>query len=225
MLKKFKQATLKSLKTAGLSAMVQNSRWRRERLLILAYHGISTHDEHHWDDSMFMPAAAFQRRLELIKHTGCAVLPLSEAVERLYANSLPDRSVAITFDDGTQDFYRVAFPLLREFKFPATVYLSTFYSDFNRPVFDVMCAYLLWRGRRQVLDLRPLVGRDEKIELQVAGARQRAVRLVREFAARPQMSAEEKDRLLVRLAAGLQVDYDELVDRRAIHLLNRDEVR
>src|SRR3989441_10602920 len=37
MLKKFKQATLRSLKTAGVATLVHNSRWRRERLLILAY--------------------------------------------------------------------------------------------------------------------------------------------------------------------------------------------
>ena len=32
MLKKFKQATLRSLKTSGVSTLVQNSRWRRQRL-------------------------------------------------------------------------------------------------------------------------------------------------------------------------------------------------
>src|SRR5437879_6462090 len=157
MLKKFKQATLRSLKTAGVSTMVHNSRWRRERLLILAYHGISTHDEHLWDDSMFMPAQILRRRLELIENSRCTVLPLAEAIERLYRNDLPERSVAVTFDDGAQDFYSAAFPLIREFGFPVTVYLSTFYSDFNRPVFDVMCAYLLWSARARVLDLRKLI--------------------------------------------------------------------
>jgi hypothetical protein len=153
MLKKFKQATLKSLKTAGVSQFVHNSRWRRDRLLILAYHGLSTRDEHRWDDSLFMAPEVFRRRLELIKKSRSAVLPLNEAIERLYANDLPERSVAITFDDGMQDFYKGAFPLLREFGFPVTVYLSTFYSDFNRPVFDIMCAYLLWKGRTHMLDL------------------------------------------------------------------------
>src|SRR5438034_1399853 len=191
MLKKFKQITLSSLKRSGVSTLVHNSRWRRERLLILAYHGISTHDEHLWDDSMFMPAEVFRRRLELIKRSGCQVLPLSEAVERLYSKTLPDRSVAITFDDGTQDFYRAAFPLLREFNFPVTVYLSTFYSDFNRPVFDVMCAYLLWRGRTELLDLQQLIGRDEKIALQLVSSRQRALNNIHEFASEQQLSAEE----------------------------------
>src|SRR5437870_3809874 len=102
MLKKFKQAALRSLKTAGVATLVHNSRWRRDRLLILAYHGISMDDEHFWNDSLFMSAEVFRARLELIKKSGCTVLPLDEAIKRLYANDLPERSVAITFDDGTQ---------------------------------------------------------------------------------------------------------------------------
>lgn len=225
MLKKLKQATLRSLKTAGVSTIVHNSRWRRERLLILAYHGISTHDEHLWDDSMFMPADLFLRRLELIDSSGCTVLPLSEGIERLYANDLPERSVAITFDDGTQDFYSRAFPLLREFEFPVTVYLSTFYSDFNRPVFDVMCAYLVWKARAQVLDLKQLIERGETIELSTESSRQCAVRRIREFATEAHLSWKEKDELLARLASEVKINYAELIHCRAMHLLNSEEVK
>src|SRR5712671_5933505 len=108
MLKKFKQAALKSLKTAGVSTLVHNSRWRRERLLILAYHGIALNDEHLFNGSQFISAELFRDRLELLKRSRCAVLPLDEAEQRLYQNDLPDRAVTITFDDGLSDFYRRA---------------------------------------------------------------------------------------------------------------------
>lgn len=205
--------------------MVQNSRWRRERLLILAYHGISTHDEHLWDDSMFMPAQVLRRRLELIENSRCTVLPLAEAIERLYQNDLPERSVAITFDDGAQDFHSAAFPLLRQFGFPVTVYLSTFYSDFNHPVFDVMCAYLLWKARASVLDLRKLIDRDESIDLEIDASRKLAVKRIREFASENQLPADAKNELLTRLAGQLEIDYLPLIDRRAMHLLNPEEVK
>src|SRR5882762_11838853 len=100
MLKKFKQATLVSLKTAGVARAVQNSRWRRERLLILAYHGVALTDEHLFNGSQFISADLFRDRLELLRKSKCAVLPLGDRVERLYADDLPDRGVAITFDDG-----------------------------------------------------------------------------------------------------------------------------
>jgi peptidoglycan/xylan/chitin deacetylase (PgdA/CDA1 family) len=38
---------------------------------------------------------------------------------------LPARPVIITFDDGYEDNYRIAFPILREMGFPAVVYMVT----------------------------------------------------------------------------------------------------
>ena len=64
MLKKFKQAALKSLKSAGVSNLVHNSRWRRQRLLILAYHGIALSDEHLFNGSQFISADLFRDRLK-----------------------------------------------------------------------------------------------------------------------------------------------------------------
>jgi peptidoglycan/xylan/chitin deacetylase (PgdA/CDA1 family) len=226
MLKKLKQATLKSLKLAGALRLVHDSSWRRQQLLILAYHGISLNDEHLWDDTLYVPPNFFRRRLEQIKKSCCTVLPLGEAVARLYAGDLPDRSVALTFDDGTYDFYREAYPIIKEFDFPVTLYLTTFYSRYNRPVFDVICSYLLWKGRGGVaLDLGRLIGREEKIELSSAAARASVLSELRGFARQSRLSAEEKDALAASLAAQLGVDYDALLARRMLHLLTPEEVK
>ena len=115
MLKKIKRSVLGSARGCGIFSLVQNSKWRRDRLLILAYHGIALSDEHRFNGSQFISADLFRDRLELLRKSKCAVLPLGEAVERLYADDLPDRAVAITFDDGLSDFYRRAFPVIREF--------------------------------------------------------------------------------------------------------------
>src|SRR6202521_6474866 len=94
-----KQTTLRTLKTSGVFRVVENSRWRQHRLLILAYHGVSIADEHSWTSALYMPPDLFRERLQLIKNSGCTVLPLGEALERLRARELPAKSVAITFDD------------------------------------------------------------------------------------------------------------------------------
>lgn len=224
MLKKFKQAALKSLKTAGVSTVVHNSRWRRERLLILAYHGISLSDEHLWNGSQFTSAAILRTRLELLKRSKCAVLPLGEAVEQLYANDLPDRAVAITFDDGTSDFHRRAFPLIQEFGFPVTLYLTTFYSYYERPVFDLMCSYLLWKGRTKTLDLKPLTGRDLKTDLRRIDFQEAALSEIHAFARSQKLSADEKDAFAASLAAHLDVDYQALLEQRIMQNLTADEV-
>ncbi|HEX8921083.1 MAG TPA: polysaccharide deacetylase family protein, partial [Pyrinomonadaceae bacterium] len=204
---------------------MRNSRWRSQRLLILAYHGISLADEHEWDASLYMPPDCFRRRMQLLKNSNCAVLPLSEAIERLYKGELPDRCVALTFDDGNYDFYKAAHPIIREFNFPVTVYLTTFYSNYPKPVFDVVVSYLLWKGRDARLDLRSLTGRDATVDLANAAARFGAADEVRSFAREHKLSAEEKDALAATLAAQLKIDYDALVQKRLLQILSPEEVK
>jgi peptidoglycan/xylan/chitin deacetylase (PgdA/CDA1 family) len=224
MLKTLKQTTLRSLKTAGVSRIVEKSRWRRERLLILAYHGISIADEHEFNHSLFMSAEVLRSRLQQLREARCAVLPLDEAVQRLYANDLPDRAVVLTFDDGLADFYLRVYPLIREFDLPATCYLTTFYCEFNRPVFDPMVSYLLWKGRKQSLDFKPLVDRDLKLSLRSPEAQDVARVAILEHAKSAKLSAEDKDELLTKLAQALRVDYESLLAQRIIQNVTAGEV-
>src|SRR6266542_4635523 len=132
-----KQTTLQVAHSMGIDHQFADSAWRRERLLILCYHGISLEDEHEWKPSLFMSPRDFESRLVMLRRQNYTVLPLAHALTRLYARELPPRAVTITFDDGLYDFYKQAFPLLKKYGYLATVYLSTFYCDYNRPVFPV----------------------------------------------------------------------------------------
>jgi peptidoglycan/xylan/chitin deacetylase (PgdA/CDA1 family) len=225
MLKTFKKAALQSLKTTGVSTLVHNSSWRRQRLLILAYHGISLSDEHRWNGSQFLAADTLRSRLELLKKSNCAVLPLGEAIERLYENDLPDRAVALTFDDGTSDFSRRAWPLLQEFGFPVTLYLTTYYTDYQRPVFDLMCSYLLWLGRAETLNFKELTGQDGTTELRSNDIREAALSELQTFVRAQQLSAAAKDEFAAKLAAHLGVDYACLLEQRVMHNLTTAEVK
>lgn len=223
MLKQFKQAMLRSLKAVRVSSLVEKSRWRRQRLMILAYHGISMDDEHLWSGTQYMPADLFRARLQSLEKSGCNVMPLAEAIRRLYENDLPEKSVAITFDDGTDDFYQRAWPILKEFGFPVTLYLTTYYSNYNKPVFDLMCSYLLWKGRGQTLDLREFIGRGSQTELSSDTAREAALREI--HAGIQELSAPEKNELVTSLAARLNIDYQRLIDQRIMHNVTPEEVR
>ena len=182
-------------------------------------------DEHLWNSSQYMPAAVLRARFELLKKSNCAVLPLAEAVRRLYANDLPERAVVITFDDGTSDFYHRAFPLIQDFGFPVTLYLTTFYTEYNRPVFDLMLSYLLWKGRNETLDLRGITGAESRLDLHDPTAQGKALAEIRAFASSRKLSAEDKDALLSSLAAQLRVDYDALIEQRIMHNVTPDEVK
>jgi len=220
-----RQAKLGVLRLAegtGVSRLLSGSAWRRHRLLILCYHGVSVFDEHEWG-GLYMPPQTLSRRMELLARARCNVLPLSEALNRLQKGTLPDRAVVITFDDGFHDFFSVAFPIVDSFGYPVTLYLTTYYVEFNRPVFDPMCSYLLWKGRhKQQLDWPEVF--PKPVALDVAG-RQRASATIRQFVLSRKFSGREKDDLLSRLAVRLDIDYQDLCRKRLLHLITADEAR
>lgn len=222
MLKRLKLFTLQAAENLGVASLVSRSAWRRKRLLVLCYHGVSLEDEHIWNPSLYVSPNLLCDRLSFLRRAGCTVLPLGEALSRLYDGSLPARSVALTFDDGTHDFYRQAFPLLKEFSFPATLYLTTAYCEYNRPVFDLMCGYLMWRGRGQTLTMPEVL--HEPVPLTGEG-RARAERAFKGHVRRNSASEPQKDQLLASLAAALDIDYAELCKKRLLHLVNLDEAR
>jgi peptidoglycan/xylan/chitin deacetylase (PgdA/CDA1 family) len=208
----------------GALALTRRSRWRNRRLLILGYHSVSLEDEHLWSPTYSATIANMQRRFKAIKRNRCTVLPLMEAIEMLRSGELPERSVAITFDDGLFDFKERAYPLLKSNGFPATVFLQTSYCLFNRPVFDCVCSYLLWKGRGARLRLGEVLGHgQEAIDLSSVPARQAAMRAIKN-AAQP-LTIQERDGLARRLAESLGVDYGELCGKRVLTLLRPSEVQ
>ncbi len=53
------------------------------------------------------------------------VMPLSELEDRRRSSSLPARALALTFDDGYLDNHDVAWPILRKYSLPATLFVTT----------------------------------------------------------------------------------------------------
>jgi len=220
-----RRTALITLKTAGAFTFAKNSAWRRQRLLILCYHGIALEDEHLWKPSIYLGSSQLKERFEILRKGEYAVLPLSEALERLYRRDLPPRSVAITFDDGTYDFYERAYPLIKQYRFPVTVYLTTYYSDFQRPVFRLICSYMMWKRRdagRINLDEFNIEG---TVDLNSALAREDVANQLVQWADGQDLSGEQRDQIAARLARRLGVDYEELRAKRILQVMSQTEVK
>ena len=222
MLRAARLTMLSALGALGLDQVALRSPWRRNRLLILGYHGIALDDECQWDSELYMPAAVLRRRLELVREAECRVLALDDAVDRLYRGDLPPRSVVLTFDDGTYDFYAQAFPIIEAFGYPVTVYFTTYYAEFNRPVYDAMAAYLLWKGRGRVLRWPEVLGEHADVMLNDSGRGLAQARL-RRFPVEHRLGGRDKDAVLTELARRLDVDYDAILRRRLLHLMTLGE--
>jgi peptidoglycan/xylan/chitin deacetylase (PgdA/CDA1 family) len=77
---------------------------------------------------MVVSPANFAAQLDYLARNDYRVIPLGQLVGYLAGKqALPQRAVVITIDDGYESTYRHAFPLLRKYGFPATVFV---YTDF-----------------------------------------------------------------------------------------------
>lgn len=72
----------------------------------------------------------FRQHLETIKNNGYTTLTMAELNDYLFKDKpIPEKSVVITFDDGSIDNYTNAFPILKEFNMKATMFVISSYTD------------------------------------------------------------------------------------------------
>lgn len=89
-------------------------------LTILCYHRVSVGSQPYYTSAV--PAIQFDQQMHHLRRH-YQVLPLEEALLRLDAGTLSRRAVSITFDDGYRELMEAAFPVLRDLRLPATVFL------------------------------------------------------------------------------------------------------
>jgi peptidoglycan/xylan/chitin deacetylase (PgdA/CDA1 family) len=93
-----------------------------DHAVILLYHRVSDTGP----DSTRVSPARFAAHLDLIREQGYQVLPLAELLEAVYGDRvLPDKAVAISFDDAYRSVGETAYPMLRERNMPFTVFVAT----------------------------------------------------------------------------------------------------
>lgn len=201
-----------------------DSAWRRERLIVLCYHGVALADEHQWRPDLFVAPEHLDRHLGLVRRLGCTVLPLGEAVARMYAHDLPTRAVAITFDDGYYDFMAGAWPLLQKHHMPATVYLTTARVEHNKPIVSLFISYMLWAAPKETLDGRGIIGLDGRYTLHTRMDREAVASAIDRAVQAQGMTATQKDEIARQLAKRLELDYDALLASRLLTLMRPDDV-
>ncbi len=91
------------------------------RTSILMYHSISGRKDYL---SAISPET-FEQQMAYLAGKRRSVIPLAELVRRLRAHEPLGGAVVLTFDDGYRDNYTNVFPLLKQYNFPATIFVTT----------------------------------------------------------------------------------------------------
>ena len=92
----------------------------KNRASILMYHSVG-------DNPAFFTVSAkqFAKQLKYIKRRKLKVIKLSALVELLKRGEGIGNCICLTFDDGYEDNYKIAFPLLKKYSLPASIFLVT----------------------------------------------------------------------------------------------------
>lgn len=94
----------------------------RARLSILIYHRVLPEPDPMLDDEI--DASIFALHMDALAQA-FNVIPLSDAVARLGAGTLPPRAACITFDDGYANNVTIALPILQQRSLPACFFIAT----------------------------------------------------------------------------------------------------
>jgi peptidoglycan/xylan/chitin deacetylase (PgdA/CDA1 family) len=116
----------------------------RSKMPVLMYHRFSE-----GEDYGKTSRETFEAHLSyLARHY--KVISLSDAVRHLNEGNLPKRSAVLTIDDGYHDFYDIAYPVLKKFGLPATLYVVTGFLDGKCWIWTDKARYLLAETKEEL---------------------------------------------------------------------------
>ena len=132
-----------------------------------------------------------------------------ETIENLKnENTLPPNATVITIDDGYADAFDIAFPLLKKFNLPATLFAVTDFVDGKCWIWTDLMRYILTATTRDSLNIEFKNG--EKIEARLTNVSQR-IKLAATVNSRlKKMPDEAKDLKIKAIAADLAVEIPAL---------------
>ena len=97
------------------------------RVAVLGYHDFSTTLK---ETEMRINTQKFRAQMQYLKDQGLSVISMADFTAwKQGKKAIPPRSVVITIDDGWSSVYTDAYPILKEFRYPFTIFLYTKYID------------------------------------------------------------------------------------------------
>jgi peptidoglycan/xylan/chitin deacetylase (PgdA/CDA1 family) len=211
-------------KYLGLFAI---SRWiLRNKVRVLCYHAFTTIDEHLNVPGLFIEPEVFADRLNYLERKGYKVIGLDEAYQDVSRGVEANNRVVITIDDGFVSVLRKAAPILKQYDFPSTLYLTSYFFDKNCPVFTLAVGYMFWKTEASNADFSslqiPALSAYKDCPLTEENKNKIAI-AIKEHG-QPLKGNEKRVELLEKLGEILNVDYHELNKNRLFNIVNKQEL-
>lgn len=141
----------------------------RDRAFVLVYHRVGapaggrTLDTWRAGFEQGVSAANFDSHMRFIREI-MNPLPLAELAEVVRRGApFPPGAVAVTFDDGYRDNYTQAYPILRKYGIPATIFVATGYVESRETLWWDQVYELFRRTASRQLDLRQVAPLRDRV--------------------------------------------------------------
>lgn len=115
----------------------------RGKLIILTYHSFCEN----WSHGLFssLPINRFEQQLRFLQ-ASFKLVSLQQGIEYLQQGRTDEKPcLAVTIDDGFQDNYTHAWPVLQRYGVPATIFIATDFVDSGRPPWPTQLVEILER--------------------------------------------------------------------------------
>lgn len=146
---------------------------RHRHGLVLCFHSVTASDSEAVNFGRMAIRGEFLERMIVdLRRRGIALVSLSEALK--LATASPQPFIALTFDDGYRDNYEIAYPILKKFDVPFTIFVTTGLIDRTFPMW--------WHVLEDVIDRNVFI-EYEGVTLASSTKRAKAVayRLISEY--------------------------------------------
>ncbi|MBW1696650.1 MAG: polysaccharide deacetylase family protein [Deltaproteobacteria bacterium] len=139
---------------------------RLRELTILQYQNVTTNFQLH---GLWLSLDAFRKQMEYLKANNFKVLSIDDAISFMERKKETNnrRPVALTFDNGFMAFYKEVYPVLAEYRYPATVLISPDRVDTATTIGGKSVSYLSWQILRELVDSNITIGIYEDKELNI----------------------------------------------------------
>lgn len=118
------------------------------KLNIILYHGFFSKKNFKSFTNVFMKkfisSDEFEKHLRLFIRYATPI-----SLENLFFNSeIPKNALIVTIDDGYENNYSIAYPLLKKYRVPATIFLTTGFIDRNNLLWADWVDFIFYRARK-----------------------------------------------------------------------------
>lgn len=128
-----------------------NTKEVQYKIPILTYHSIDSSGS-----VISTSPEKFRSQMQYLSNSSHNVISLNEiATCILEKQPFPPRSLSITFDDGFKNNYEIAYPILKEYEFKATIFLVTGYCGKNNQ----------WQGQPAEIPVLEIMDWGEVVEM------------------------------------------------------------